>query len=127
MTTCKDEAIRWVHRYAIGGAAFAAIPIPVSTSAGLAAMEAHMVGLIGGIYGDSFAGAATVAAGGTFAVVGQGLKWAATQATCFIPGFGSLIRSAIAGVTIESLGRAVVAHYERKFPEKLLAEKTPAG
>jgi uncharacterized protein (DUF697 family) len=116
MTTCKEEALRWVHRYAAGGAVFAALPIPFSTSAGLAAMETHMTAFIGSIYGDPMGGPTTAAAGGTYAIMGQGLKYAAVQAVGFVPVLGSAIRMGIAAAAIEGIGRAVVAHHERKFP-----------
>ena len=122
MTTCKDEALRWVHRYAAGGAAFAAIPIPFSTSAGLAALETHMAAMIAEIYGETGATFATAAAGGAFAALGQGLKYLACQATCFVPMFGVPIRMGIAGGTIESLGHAIVAHYERKHVGKVFTK-----
>src|SRR4051812_40356827 len=80
MTTCKAEARRWVHRYAAGGGAFAALPI-VGTSSALATIEMHMMGIIGDIYGESVSGVTTAAAGGTFAVMGQGLKWIAFRAS----------------------------------------------
>lgn len=118
MTTCKEEAVRWVHRYAAGGAAFASIPMPFSTSAGLAALETHMAGMIAEIYGDTGATFATAAAGGAFAALGQGLKYVAVRATTFVPVLGIPIRMAIAAGTIESLGHAIVAHYERKHPGK---------
>jgi uncharacterized protein (DUF697 family) len=124
MTTCKEEALRWVHRYAAGGAAFAAIPIPFSTSAGLAAMETHMTAFIGSIYSDPMGGPTTAAAGGTFAVMGQGLKWMATQAVGFVPLLGPVIRMSIAAATIEGLGRAIVSHYERKYPDKEFTGKS---
>lgn len=127
MTTCKDEALRWVHRYALGGAAFAAIPIPFSTSAGLAALETHMAAMIAEIYGDPAKSFATAAAGGVFAAFGHGLKYVACQATCLIPGFGIPVRMVIAGGTIESLGHAIVAHYERKHPDKAFAPEPNAS
>jgi uncharacterized protein (DUF697 family) len=125
MTTCKEESTRWVHRYAIGGAAFAALPIPFSTSAGLAALETHMASFIAEIYGDSPSTLAAAAAGGAFSALGQGLKYIACQAACFVPVLGIPIRMTIAGGTIESLGHAIIAHYERKHPGKLFI-KTPA-
>lgn len=118
MTTCKEEALRWVHRYAAGGAAFAALPIPFSTSAGLAAMETHMTAFIGSIYADPMGGPTTAAAGGTYAIMGQGLKYIAVQAVGFVPVLGSVIRMGIAAGAIEAIGRTVVAHHERKFPGK---------
>src|SRR6185503_6143797 len=124
MTTCREEAVRWVHRYAAGGAAFAALPIPFSTSVGLAALETHLVSVIGEIYGDGPSSFATATAGGTFSAVGQGLKYIACQAACLIPGFGIPIRMAIAGATIEALGHAVVSHFERKHPGKAFAKNS---
>src|SRR5262245_53135536 len=99
MTTCREEATRWVHRYAAGGAAFAAIPIPMSTSAGLAAMETTMVAMIGEIYGDPIGGITSAAASGTFAIFGQGLKWIAIQGTLLVPVLGIAIRMGIAAAT----------------------------
>jgi uncharacterized protein (DUF697 family) len=125
MTTCKEEANRWVHRYAAGGAAFAALPIPFSTSAGLVALETHLLSMIGEIYGDGVGAFGAATAGGAFSAMGQGLKYAACRAACFIPVLGIPIRMGIAGATIEALGRSVVAHYERKFPGKEFV-KTPA-
>jgi uncharacterized protein (DUF697 family) len=124
--TCKQEATRWVHRYAAGGAAFAALPIPFSTSVGLAALETHLLSVIGEIYGEGVGAFASATAGGTFSAAGQGLKFVACQAACFIPGFGIPIRMAIAGATIEALGHAVIAHFERKHTGKLFVKKPPA-
>lgn len=124
-TTCKAEALRWVHRYAAAGAAFAAIPLPVTTT-GLATIEAHMVGFIGSIYGDPMSGIATAATGGSFAIMGQGLKWAAMQASLFVPVIGLPIRMAIAAGVIEGIGHAIVQHYERKHPDKPFTQKSDA-
>jgi uncharacterized protein (DUF697 family) len=123
MTTCKEEANRWVHRYAAGGAAFAALPIPFSTSVGLVALETHLLSMIGEIYGDGVGAFGATTAGGAFSAMGQGLKYAACQAACFIPVLGIPIRMGIAGVTIEALGRSVVAHYERKHPGREFVKK----
>lgn len=125
MTTCKSEARRWVHRYAAGGAAFAALPI-VGTSAGLATIEMHMLGIIGDIYGEAVSGVTTAAAGGTFGVMGQGLKWLAFRAAQFVPGYGTVVRAVIAATTIESLGNAIINHYERKYPGKEFVKPVPA-
>lgn len=116
MTTCKEEALRWVHRYAVGGSVFAAIPLPFSTSAGLATLEMHLATVIAGIYGEPPSGFATAAAGGALAAAGQGLKFIACKGSLLFPLLGIPIRMAIAGGTVESLGRAIVAHYERKHP-----------
>lgn len=125
MKTCKEEALGWVHRYAAAGAALALLPLPISTSNGLATMETHMMSVIGDVYGDPASGVATAAAGGTFALFGQGLKVLAARAAGLVPVLGPVVRAAIAAATIESLGHAIVAHYERKHPGKLLAPKDP--
>lgn len=121
-TMCKDEAFRWVHRYALAGAAFAAIPLPVTTT-GLATIETHMIGFIGSIYGDPLSGAATAATGGSLAIAGQGLKWLAMQAATFVPVIGLPVRMAIASSVIEGIGYAIIQHYERKYPGKMFTEK----
>lgn len=122
MVTCREEAQRWVHRYAAGGALFAAFPIPVSTAPLLAALETHMVGVIGGIYGDSPSAPATAAAGGTFAAMGTGLKYIAAEAIKLVPVVGPAIRGVIAAGTIETIGHALIAHYERKYPGKVFTK-----
>ncbi len=121
--TCKDEAFRWVHRYAVAGATFAAVPLPVTTT-GLATIETHMIGFIGTIYGDPLSGVATAATGGSLAIAGQGLKWAALQAALFVPVAGLPIRMAIAASVIEAIGYAIIQHYERKYPGKMFTQKS---
>ncbi|MEZ4300437.1 MAG: hypothetical protein R3B70_36165 [Polyangiaceae bacterium] len=121
--TCKQESLRWVHRYAAAGAAFAAIPLPV-TSAGLATIETHMVGFIGSVYGDAMSGVATAATGGSLAIAGQGLKWAALQLTTFVPVAGIPIRMGIAAGIIEAIGHGIIEHYERKYPGKMFTQKS---
>jgi len=121
MTTCRREAIRWVHRYAAGGAALAALPLPVSTTNALAALETYLMKVVGDVYDDPPTGVAAAAAGGSFAVGGQALKLMAMRASCLVPVLGIPIRMAIAGGTIEALGRAIVEHYERKHPGKAWA------
>ncbi len=124
--TCKEEALRWIHRYAAGGAALAALPIPGSTSAGLVTLETHMASVIAEIYGESAGAFATLAAGGALTVAGQGLKLIACEAACFIPMLGVPIRMAIAGSTIEALGHVLVAHFERKYPGKPFTKESRA-
>ncbi len=119
--SCKEEALRWVHRYAAGGAALAAIPIPLSHTASLAALETYLMKVIGDIYGDPPSGTAAAAAGGSFAIGGQALKQLAMTASCYVPVLGIPIRMGIAAITIEGLGRAIIAHYERKHPDKVWA------
>lgn len=116
-TTCREEAFRWVHRYAMAGALFAAIPLPVTTT-GLATMETHMIGFIGSIYGDALSGAATAATGGSLAIAGQGLKWVASRLAGLVPVIAPAIRMAIAAAVIEGIGYAIIEHYERKYPGK---------
>ena len=118
MASCKEEALRWVHRYAAGCAALAAIPIPLSHTASLAALETYMMKVVGDIYGEPPSGVATAAAGGTFAIGGQALKQLAMTASCYVPVLGIPIRMGIAALTIEGIGRAIIAHYERRQPGK---------
>lgn len=123
MVTCKQEAQRWVHLYAAGGAIFAAAPLPVSTAPLLATLETHMIGVISDIYGAPFSGAATAAMGGTFGVLGTGLKYAVGRAVRALPIVGPLIRASTAVATIEAIGLGIIEHFERKFPNKPFTQK----
>ncbi len=125
MTLCREEALRWVHRYAAGGAVFALLPLPFSTSTGLATMETHMMNVIGEIYGDHFSAPATAAAGGTFMVAGQALKFVAAKAAAPLTVLlGPVVRGLIAAAAVEAIGHSIVNHYERKYPAKPFT-KTP--
>lgn len=119
MITCREEAQRWVHRYAAGGAIFAAAPIPVASTPILVALETHMVSMVATIYGDELKGPATAATGGTFAAMGTGLKAAANWAVGFVPIVGPVIRAGIAAATVEAIGQSAIAFYERKYPGKI--------
>lgn len=114
--------MRWVHRYAVGGAAFAALPLPISTTAGLAALEVHMLNSIGKIYGEESKGLSAVAAMGGFEVMGVGLSFLARRVVSLVPLLlGPAIRAGIAGVVIESIGRGIVGHFERKHPGRVFS------
>lgn len=123
MITCREEAERWVHRYAAGGAVFAAAPIP-GTAPILAALETHLVSMIGNIYGESLNAPVTAAAGGTFAAMGTGLKAAAGWAVGLVPVVGPVIRASIAAAAIEAIGQAAIAYFERKYPGKVFTQSS---
>ncbi len=122
MITCREEAQRWVHRYAAGGAIFAAAPIPVASAPILAALETHMVSMIAAIYGDDLGAPVTAATGGTFAAMGTGLKAAANWGVSFVPVVGPVIRAGIAALTVETIGQSAIAYFERKYPGKIFTK-----
>jgi uncharacterized protein (DUF697 family) len=116
MTTCKQEAMRSVHRYAIGGAALAALPLPF-TSAGLLAIESRLIGAVGEVYGERQGGIPNAVARGAAAFVGRAAKRVSKRAMESAPGvLRPVIRMAIAGATIEAIGLGLVFYYERKSP-----------
>jgi uncharacterized protein (DUF697 family) len=125
MKTCKQEALGWVHRFAAGGAAVAMIPLPLSSTACLAALETYMMNVIGEIYGSPPGAVASVVAGGTFVFGGSVLKRAAINLVGFVPIWGWAVRAGIAASAIEALGRAIVGHYEKKYPDKQFAGDPP--
>jgi uncharacterized protein (DUF697 family) len=112
MRTSKEEALRWIHLYALGGAAFAALPLPLSTTVGLSTLEAHLVKRIGNLYGSPLSAKAITGAGGMFAIMGRGLRRIARGAGTRIPLLRIPIRMAIAAGTIESIGRGAVRYFE---------------
>jgi uncharacterized protein (DUF697 family) len=125
MVTCEDRAQEWVHLYAAGGAAFAALPIPGGTSAGLAAAESHMVYWIAKIYGEELSVKEIGLTLGTLGIAGLGLKAVALEACNFIPVAGWLIKAGIAASAIEGIGATIIRHFEQKYPGKRYA-KDPA-
>jgi uncharacterized protein (DUF697 family) len=118
-TTCEDRALNWVHAYSAGGLTLAILPLPVATSAALAAAEAHMIYWIAKIYGEelSVKDIGMVASG--LGIAGMGLKLIALEACNFIPVAGWLVKGAIAGGAVQTIGRAIVTHYEQKYPGKI--------
>jgi uncharacterized protein (DUF697 family) len=115
MTTAKEEAIQWVHRYAIGSAVFAALPLPFS-SAGLLAIQTRMLTTIDEVYGEKAGGTAmNLVQKGVLAVLGRALKRTSVRATEAVPSaVRPLVRMAIAGATTEALGIGLILLHERK-------------
>jgi uncharacterized protein (DUF697 family) len=118
MATCKEEALRWVHLYAVGGAVFAALPLPVSTTAGLATLEAHLIKMIGDIYGSPPSPRAITSAAAGLALAGRGLRRISRGADGKRGILRLAIRMGIAAAAIEIVGRVAVNHYERKSPHR---------
>jgi hypothetical protein len=54
-------------------------------------------------------------------VAGGALKTVAREAVGYLPGVGWLIRGAIAAAAIEAMGNAVIAIFERRYPDRLCA------
>jgi uncharacterized protein (DUF697 family) len=118
---CRHRARAWVHAYATFGAAYACVPIPVpgSTTAGLVALETTMVHAIGRIYGAQLdvKDAAAIVTG--LEVSGGALKTVARELTGWIPVVGWVVRGAVAAAAIEAIGNAVIAIFERRYPERM--------
>lgn len=113
-----DRARAWITTYmVIGTGVVIAAVVPGSTSAALAAMEAHMCFEIGKIYrGDGFTAAEgfrVAAAVGVATVAAQVL---ALEALNLIPFAGWAVKGAIAGGIIKALGEAIILHYESIEP-----------
>jgi len=119
MRMCRKEARRWVHRYAAGGGAFTLVPVP-TTSMGLATLEMHMLSFIGQIYGEPVSNVTTATAGSSFALAGQGLKWATDHVIELLPSWAARpARVAVAIAIIELIGDRIIHHFERLHPDKV--------
>lgn len=117
--TCRDQATRWVHRYALGGAAFAALPLPVSSSAGLTALELHMLSSIARLYGEPIPSGVNLVAGTGLRVVGKGIKLVVKRVAGIAPiPVRPVIRGAAAALVIEAMGRAAIEYFESKYPNR---------
>lgn len=118
---CRERARAWVHAYAIGGAAYAFVPIPVpgSTTAGLVALETTMIHAIGRIYGVDLAvkDAAAIVTG--LEVAGGALKTVARELAVLVPGVGWVARGVVAAGSIEAIGNAVIQLFEKRYPDRV--------
>lgn len=117
--TCSERSHLWVHAYAAGGAAFAALPIPIGTSVGLAAAETYMIYWIGRVYGEQLSpGDISMVLGG-LQLASIGLKTLAMEALNFVPVIGWAVKPVIAASAIEAIGAATIGHFEGKYPGRV--------
>ncbi|HWL84285.1 MAG TPA: hypothetical protein VNO21_00605 [Polyangiaceae bacterium] len=117
--TCREQARSLIHKYAFFGTAWAVLPIPIATSTGLCALEAHMIYWVGRIYGEDLSRGDVLMLGTGLELASVGLKAVATEGANFVPVIGWGIKGVIAGTTIEGLGELVIRHFEQKYPGKL--------
>jgi len=113
---CKVRARRLVHKYAAFGTAWAVLPIPIATSAGLTALEVHLIYWIGRIYGERLDKGDIALVAGGLELASIALKTAAIESANFFPVVGWGLKGAIAGSAIEAIGALVINHYESKYP-----------
>ena len=109
-----------MHKYAIAGTTWAVIPIPIATSVGLTALEAHLIYWIGRIYGEHPTRMDVAMTLGGLELASVALKTAAVEAANAVPVIGWGVKGVIAGSAIEAIGEVVIRHYEDKYPGKLI-------
>jgi uncharacterized protein (DUF697 family) len=117
--TCREQSRSLIHKYAVFGTAWAVLPIPIATSAGLCALEAHMIYWVGRVYGEELSKSDILMLGTGLELASVGLKAVATEGANLVPVVGWGIKGAIAATTIEGLGELVIRHFESKYPGKL--------
>jgi uncharacterized protein (DUF697 family) len=115
---CRKKARKIIHGFAAAGTAFAALPIPAGTSAGLTALEVYLVYFVGKIYGEDLSYAETMMVASGLNVASVALKTLAREGVGLIPVVGWGIRAAIAAAAIEGVGQAAISHFEKKHPGK---------
>jgi uncharacterized protein (DUF697 family) len=120
--SCKEKARSLVHKYALFGTAWAVLPIPLATSAGLCALETHMIYWIGRVYGEELSKGDIFMLGAGLEMASVGLKAVAVEGANLVPVVGWGVKGAIAGTTIEGLGELVIRHFEGKYPDKAYVE-----
>jgi uncharacterized protein (DUF697 family) len=118
---CREKARAMVHKYAAFGTAWAVLPVPIATSAGLTALETHMLYWIARAYGEEPSKTDVVMAAGGLELCSVALKTAAIEGANLVPVVGWGVKAAIAGSAIEAIGNAAILHYESKYPGKAAA------
>ncbi len=121
---CRDRARSIVHKYALFGTAFAALPIPIATSPALTALETHLIYWIGRIYDDAPSHGETLMIASGLEMASVGLRTVAREAAGLVPVVGWGIKAAIAGASIEALGALIIRHFEQKHPNKVVKAGT---
>ena len=115
---CSVKARALVHKYALAGTAWSVLPIPIPTSPGLVALEAHMIYWIARIYGDAPSHTDTMMLAAGLEVGSTGLKTLAKHLVGFVPVIGWGIKGFIAASAIEAMGEVIIRHFEAKYPGK---------
>ncbi len=77
-----------------------------------------MIYWIGKIYGEELSIKEIGLVAGGMGLASLGLKAVAMEACNFIPIAGWIVKSAIAGGAIESVGNLIIRHFEQKYPGK---------
>lgn len=115
MTTAKNEAMQWVHRYAIGGALVSALPLPLS-SIGLVTVQTRMLTTIDEVYGGKAGGAVMgLLQKGAVALLGRVVKSSSEKMTAAAPTVARpFIRMALAGAMTEALGLGFILFHEQR-------------
>jgi uncharacterized protein (DUF697 family) len=115
---CREKARTMVHKYAAFGTAWAILPVPIGTSAGLTALETHMLYWIARAYGEEPTKSDLMMAAGGLELCSVALKTVAVEGASLVPVVGWGVKAAIAGSAIEAIGQAAILHYEAKYPGK---------
>jgi uncharacterized protein (DUF697 family) len=115
---CREKARIMVHKYAAFGTAWAVLPVPMATSAGLTALETHMLYWIARAYGEEPNKSDLMMAAGGLELCSVALKTMAIEGANLVPVVGWGVKAAIAGSAIEAIGQAAILHFESKYPGK---------
>jgi uncharacterized protein (DUF697 family) len=115
---CHDHAKRLIHKYVAFATAWALLPIPMATSAGLALLETHLIYWIARIYGEEPKKTDVLMTAAGLELASVGLKTIAMEGAALLPGVGLGVKAGIAGSVVLGVGRAILSHYEEKYPGK---------
>jgi uncharacterized protein (DUF697 family) len=110
----RETARKWVNGYAATGTAIAVAGIiPGGSTIALCTLEQTMCYQIGKIYkGDNYQLSDAIQAAAAIGIVGLLAPAAALEALNLVPFAGWIVRGAIAGSIIKSMGELVIKHYE---------------
>ena len=118
---CRDRANSLVHRYAVFGTAWALLPVPMATSAGLTLLETHLIYWVARIYGEEPTRSDVLMTAAGLELASVALKTVALEGAALVPVVGLGVKAGIAGGVVEALGHAIVHHYETKYPARRVA------
>ena len=118
---CRDRATRLIRGYAAFGTVWALLPVPMATSAGLTLLETHLIYWIARIYGEEPKKADVFMTAAGLELASVALKAVALEGAALVPVVGLGVKAGIAGTVVLALGRAIIGHYESKYPDQRMA------
>lgn len=112
----REEARKVVDNHLLVSAGYALVTSPIpGTTVGVVGIETAMVYEIAKVYGYDLSPQEAASILGSLLGAGTVVKTSLNEALTFIPGFGYLVKAAVAGTSTHLLGKLAIQYFENKY------------